>query len=344
MGENTGKEQNAFLTLLDLYFDVDEMKKNIEDYLAEAQGATKWMLYSDYCLGDKTKPNDVITFALMPFMSEDHYLEIQESIKSLQPTDIKKTRHINPDFLYLLKKEPIYMVSFILDGRKDFFGTNHVQRVSNVKDSLETIRDCYIQWRKTAANSNMKSYFEGVAKTINSKVTKIGQSKNPNIKLLSDILSISFAGAYFSFMVLENVDVETFGWFSDRDNIISGEDNIIVPIFNYYLHNLWKGNKLYQFCTMTPDSSNKPFYDEFNRMVDVVTGAVADYDMKANAISADKFDTVLTEYTADNSKYSLFRFYTDNGNLRLARVIIKKKCRVRMWIRKAVAFFRMKKS
>ena len=58
--------------------------------------------------------------------------------------------------------------------------------------------------------------------------------KNPDIKLLNDILITAFLGAYVSVKVLEKLPIEIFGWFSDRDKVISGKDNIIVPIFTFY--------------------------------------------------------------------------------------------------------------
>ena len=37
----------------------------LKDYIRTNSEHDKWLLYSDYCIGDKNKPNDVISFTLI---------------------------------------------------------------------------------------------------------------------------------------------------------------------------------------------------------------------------------------------------------------------------------------
>ena len=136
---------------------------------------------------------------------------------------------------------------------------------------------------------------------------------------LFHILITAFLGAYVSVKVLEKLPIEIFGWFSDRDKVISGKDNIIVPIFRFYQHNML-GGKQFQFCTSTPDDKVKPFFDDFNRIADVVTGALADYNIEENYITADKFDTVLINFLADNKRVFIFRIHKIDENYRVGQI------------------------
>ena len=148
--------------------------------------------------------------------------------------------------------------------------------------------------------------------------------KNPDIKLLNDILITAFLGAYVSVKVLEKLPIEIFGWFSDRDKVISGKDNIIVPIFTFYQHNML-GGRQFKFCTFTPDDKVNPFFDNFNRIADVATGAIADYNMEKDYITADKFNTVLIDFLADNKQALVFRIHKIDDNYHVGHIIMQPK-------------------
>ncbi len=83
---------DACIELMRQEFEKDEMKALIQDFLKRASFSPKWMLYSDYCLDDKNKPNDVLTFVLMPFFNEATYQKLKKKINEMQPVDIKHTK------------------------------------------------------------------------------------------------------------------------------------------------------------------------------------------------------------------------------------------------------------
>lgn len=318
--DNSNTPKHPVHSLLDEIF----AKAEIEDVVANFQHRNlykdKWLLFSDYCLDDKNKANDVMTFVLMPFESEEKFLEMQEQIKSMQPSDIKKTDTINKDFLLYLKNESVLTFSFVLNARKHFFGQSHSQRVQNIKATLQIIRDCYEGWKKTADNNEIQEYYDDAIRKFNRELAQLN-GKNSNIKLLNDILITAFLGAYVSVKVLEKLPIEIFGWFSDRDKVISGKDNIIVPIFNFYQHNML-GVRQFQFCTFTPNDKIKPFYDDFNRIADVVVGAIADYNMKEDYITSDKFNTVLVDFLADNKQAFTFRIYAVDNIYHVSHIMM----------------------
>ena len=88
---------------------INDFKK----YLALQEGVTKWMLSSDYCIKDKKKPNDVLSFVLFPYVL---YLnEWQDLINKLQKEDIKHTKEISDEFCKFTKSGLIFTFSFMLD-------------------------------------------------------------------------------------------------------------------------------------------------------------------------------------------------------------------------------------
>ena len=321
--DNSNTPKHPVHSLLDEIFAKAEIEDLVTNFQHSNLGNDKWLLFSDYCLDDKNKANDVMTFVLMPFESEKKFLEMQEQIKSMQPSDIKKTNTINKDFLLYLKNESVMTFSFVLSDRKHFCGQSHSQCVQNIKATLQIIRDCYEGWKKTADNNEIQEYYDDAMKKFNRELAQLN-GKNSNIKLLNDILITAFLGAYVSVKVLEKLPIAIFGWFSDRDKVISGKDNIIVPIFNFYQHNML-GGRQFQFCTFTPNDKIKPFYDDFNRIADVVVGAIADFNMKEDYITADKFNTVLVDFLADNKQALTFRIYTVDNIYHVSHIMMHPK-------------------
>ena len=310
-------------TLLDGFFAEAKISDMIATYQKKNSSFSKWLMFSDYCLDDKHKANDVMTFVLMPFESEARYLEMQHIIHDMQPLDIKRTNTVNKDFLSYLKKENMFTFSFVFNDRKHFFAPSNDQCLKGIKETLQIICGCYERWKKKTNDKEVLEYYDKAAKTINSQLTQLDR-KNPDIKLLNDILITAFLGAYVSAKVLERLPIDIFGWFSDRDKVISGKRNIIVPIFNYYQHNLLDGRQ-FLFCTFTHDDTVKPFYDDFNRIADVVTGAMADYNMVEDYITADKFNTVLTDFLVDNKQALIFRIPKIDNKYRVGHITMHPK-------------------
>lgn len=309
--------------LLDKLFAKAEISDVVAEYRCKNSNCSKWLMYSDYCLDDKTKANDVMTFVLMPFLGETKYIEMQQKIHGMQPFDIKRTNTINKAFLSYLKSENVLTFSFVFDDRKHFFAPSYGQCLQGIKETLQTIGKCYEGWKITADEEAIKKDYDKVVKVINRQLASL-DGKNPKIKLFNDILITAFLGAYVSVKVLEKMPIEIFGWFSDRDKIISGKNNIIVPIFNFFQHNMLGGCQ-FQFCTFTADDTKKPFFDDFNRIADLVTGAIADYNMEKDYITADKFNTVLMDFLADNDKALIFRIHKTGDEYRVGQIIMRRK-------------------
>lgn len=309
--------------LLDEFFENSEISDVIAEYQSKNSSYSKWMMYSDYCLDDKTKANNVMTFVLMPFVNEAKYVEMQQKIHDMQPSDIKRSSTVNGDFLSYLKSENVLTFSFVFDDRKHFLAPSYDQCLQCVKETLQAISRCYEAWKLTADNEEVVKYYDEGVKKINQQLKSLS-GKNPNIKLLNDILITAFLGAYVSAKVLEKLPIEIFGWFSDRDKVISGKDNIIVPIFNCYQHNML-GGRQFRFCTFTHDDRVEPFFDDFNRIADVVTGAIADYNMEKDYVTSEKFNTVLKNFIANNKQVLIFRFHKIDDKYHVGHIIMESK-------------------
>lgn len=313
-------ELNVIVNQLKSLLTSEDSNKEIEQFLQETQHPSKWMLYSDYCLDDKNKPNNVITFVMVPFVSIDKYLELESKIKETQPKDIKESKDISLEFSSLIKNTRCYSFTFIIEKRKELFGKTGKERQKSVKEILEHLRDQFTTWLNNETQNKLVEYYKDTIKKLRNQIIKVDQNKS--LKDLMDIFLITIIGALVSSAFLKNLPkIDIFGWFPDRDKTNESCDKIAVPLFNAYQYNLLNGVQ-YQFVSSVPDSKVKPFYDEYNRIADIICGTIADYNFKDNLISKDKFNSVLQNLIADNSYIKIYRIFSDEDKYKLSEIKI----------------------
>ncbi len=85
------------------------------------------------------------------------------------------------------------------------------------------------------------------------------------------------------------------------------------------------GAKQCQFCAAKPDSQTVPFYDNENKIADVICGTVAGYSLKENLVSKDKFDEALQCLIADNGFVKVYRFIREENRIHKETIEIKSK-------------------
>lgn len=331
--------------LLDKRFNSPENLSKIDDFLKKAGYCRKWMLYGDYCLDDAKKANNVVTFVLMPYLSNSEYKKLERKIGKWQRTDIKKTRHIKYKLLRYLRKSPTCSISFILNDRQYLLGDSDADQRKNVVDRLTEVKKGFQTWLSNASNKDIVAYYQESINKLNSQIKVLGWKKN--IKPYIDIILVTYLGAYISAAFLNRLpSLDVFGWFPDRDRITSSSDNIAIPLFHYFQYNLLNAQQ-YQFCTLDPNSKSVPFYDVENRIPDDICGALADYNISNNKVSKDKFAEVLQALIADNRFVWVYRLYRESNIMHLGEIDIKTttwqsiKFDLKSRIRSIYGFFKM---
>ena len=314
---------DACLELLKQEFEKDEMKELIQEFLRRASYSPKWMLYSDYCLDDKNKPNDVLSFVLIPFINEEKYHELEQKIKETQPVDIKHTRSVSSEFMDYIKTQAVFSFSFIVNDRQLLFGTDEAEQVKTVEQILNGWKTGFIKWRDNAENEQQRDGYKDTIAKINKQLREIFLKKK--VKDQIDVLLITVLAAYYTASILKQLpEIQIFGWFPDRDKTNEMCEGLAVPLFNALQYE-YLGARQYQFCAAKPDSRTVPFYDNENRIADIICGTIADYNLKENLISKDKFDEVLQGLMADNMFAKVYRFFVEGDRAHMGIIEIKSK-------------------
>ena len=146
-------------------------------FLHRYPDVTKWFLCSDYCIGDKHKANDVISFVLYPYILDFN------DWNHVQKTDLKNCRHVSDAFCQFSRQGYFFSISFILEK------PNILDRWKS-KSFLDSLLGGYIdmteRWQITTP-VNADSY-----QTMNKKLRSLQKpSKNPSTILCSEELSPS---------------------------------------------------------------------------------------------------------------------------------------------------------
>ena len=284
--------------------------KDFKQFFVNNKDVKKWMICSDYAIGNKNKKNDVVTFTFYPYIV-DHGL-LSNIIKSLAKKDLKNTRDINKDFLTFIKEAPILNISVLLSRKRKLDYLNDERDFFIV--SIDKIIEQLNYWVMSTPEN--KEYFKKLIKKMN-KLKILVKSPSTNLKIIRDIEIISQLVAYLCLEMNLIIDVDILGWFSDRDKLLdykkaSFEEPLIFDFISNLYHVLCENhfgaiNSKAKLVYGVPEQNGTLWYDELNKIPDYICGTLADYDIQKNEISHRKFNTMLTSFFINNPKNLIFK-------------------------------------
>lgn len=293
---------------------------------------TKWFIHSDYVLHDKKKPNNVITFSLIPHIF--NYKEFLVFLKYLNSKDLKKRKKIPEEFLTFISSVPIINISLIFEKKYFLFLEDEKEMFIIKIKALVLLIDTWIEEEfnnKSSSTSleNLKNLTKD-KKDLNILINELNK-KSFNIQLLKDIEIVAFMVSLIGFNLNKSIKLEKIGWFSDRDKLISFCESkfsnpIIFTLIQCYHHLFCSEYEINKYSSINfgvPQENTDVFYDSLNRIPDMVAGTLADINFKTNEISHDKFIPVLENYLTIKEKNFIFRISTNP--LTIEKVIIDKK-------------------
>ena len=269
------------------------------EFLDKYPDVTKWFMSSDYCIGDKNKSNNVVTFVLFPYIID--FNQWNSIIQELQKTDLKHCRHVSNSFCNFTKEGYFFSFSFILKEN------NMLHKWKN-KDNLDAMLKIYIEmiehWQITTPK-NIQRYKEMIKKL--KKLQNNTKQKSFNYRFFGRVVIICFLAAYLKYLLLkEKSNVEIFSWLSDRDNITDWQNEIYHELYQIISHCMCennlshgRGNKVID--VWLEDVHNNQFYDNINRVADFICGALADFNYNDGSVTGEKQCVLLDDAISDNN-------------------------------------------
>ncbi|MDH4552735.1 hypothetical protein [Pseudomonas sp. BN607] len=302
--EQVGIPINYLLFHLDETFSKSS-DKLLADYLDSYSDVKKWIIVSDYVIGDKKKPNDTVVFSIIP--GDVDIEKIFSTIDRMAPVDIKKTREVSGEFLEFLSNGPVFNICIKLNKNRKLHSDErsyHNAKINSIIAQLEI-------WCRTTPE-RQSDYIQSIKKL--KAVQKIINSPAPNYKQFRDIEVVSTLAAYFMAKITSRINTKLIGWFSDRDAMLSFKhDKIGNYLFTCteYLHytiTLNSQNEYHGEITFgVPEAEGKMWYDSLIRIPDLLAGTFADYDYKDNKLTHDKYVPVVENLFTAEKRNIFFR-------------------------------------
>ncbi|BCN39864.1 hypothetical protein ALDI51_31830 [Alicycliphilus denitrificans] len=277
--------------------------RSFGNYFRDHSGVAKWMVYSDYIIGDKNKKSDVIAFTFVPYLSG--LSEFKRELDSQSFKDIKHLRRVNAGFLDLVRKSPTLSIAVMLNNdRRIAYAGSEKDALLRAFDGLgEMIQD----WQSNEPEAPER--YLSLGKDIAYIRREFAKNKL-NVRLIRDIYIVASIAAYLMFEAAKIVDVEIMGWFSDRDDMLNYKSaQLGTPAIFTLAHILY-----HVFCEQKgidsrnnpifgiPEKEGKVWYDEILRIPDVICATLADLDFKTQEFSHVKFGSILDGLFVSNEK------------------------------------------
>lgn len=274
------------------------------NYLKNFSSPAKWIIVSDYCIHDKSKPNDVMTFVIIPYVID--IFDFQKYIRTIAKSDLKHSNQIDDRFISLYKSGLFFSISFVLT--KDNIINNLVDK-DTILRTLKKEKEMLESWIVNTPNN--ANHYKDIIKKLN-KVEQEANRKTFNLSLFKDIVTVTFLASYIVYLLYKEANIEIVTWFSDRDKMTSAYDGIANDLYEIQTHCLITekfGDNYKQFINGygAENEENNLFYDDLNRIADYICGGIADHNIENNQVSSDKFCKIAEEILADNKNMILLR-------------------------------------
>ncbi|WGI23645.1 hypothetical protein QEN58_09775 [Halomonas alkaliantarctica] len=283
------------------------------EFFKKNENVSKWMIFSDYVLNDKNKPNDVITFSILPY-SED-FERLKEKINGLSFKDIKNLSRVNTEFLEFINKSEILNISILIDKNMTLDPINEREALKTCYKTAINQVDYWI--RNEGENEN----YLRIKKAYNVMLHEVSK-QGVNLRNIRNIEIVSNFIAYITFQACLLLKVDIIGWFSDRDSMLTHKDGkFSMPVIFDLAYNLFHALMLSKdkdyaenFVFGLPEQTGDLWYDSFNRIPDLIAATLADYDYENNISSHSKFFPVIENVITNKEKNLIYKIYAlENG-------------------------------
>lgn len=284
-----------------------------------------WTVVSDYCIDDKNKPNDVLSFVIIA--NHDTADNICKYIAGVAPKDLKNTNKVPLGLVqYLTCPQPVtFSISFVLQRHEAL-----LRAYLKVEDMAEFVPDAiaYLESRLALYQSAEDiEYHHAAIKRFKAFGRDLAH-KNVNAKLARQMHLAAAAAATVFNMVNQATGAKWIRWISDRDALIERNDTVVYDLANIYyqrqaiefatpqqIAGLDAGMSLATLSFELPERTGKHRFDELVRLPDYLAGTLADLRSDTMTFSLAKFDTVLNNVFVNSPNNWVVHLLSDDEKI-----------------------------
>ena len=298
---------------------------NFKSYIALNNGVgQKFCIYSDYCLDDKDKSNNAISFTISP--APLAFPEFKEPISKVIPRDIKHTKDLTENATNFLNLKIFFHFNFILTDTDGLLWDVSRTPQQVLIQGIDTVILMIEKWIR-----NQPEGYEYFTQQI--KKFKIWQQelkkRTANVKLAKQIIIVPALAGLIAFLLTKYARATDIIWFSDRDKIINSYNEIAYELFQ-----IWHFGLCDQHQALEPYSNiglAKPnisesilWFDHLVRVPDYLAGTLSSWDITTHKISKPKHAKIMQEVFADNNFCSVIDINFGRDSFKAGRHVIQK--------------------
>lgn len=266
----------------------DELKQ----FLSRYPTCNSCMLVSDYCINDKERPNDVISFVILPQiqMFEDY----KNTIKSGIPKDLKHTQIITDKIKEILSSPNYHSFNFIIDKKTPLYNKKTFNQTA-INYAVDQAVQMFDEWLKDDPDNELYKEYKKHYKLLKENA----KSKSFSFKSYFYSLLTSTIAAFLTHKITIFSNIKNIVWFSDRDAMMYSNNKIFFDNYQIQHNGLARNDSKHPFDETIklgiglPEEQGEVWYDEINRLADYCAGAVSGINFFSKTNFSDKANEVL---------------------------------------------------
>ena len=269
---------------------IEEFRK----FLANCPIVTKWMIATDFVIGESQAMHDAYAYTMFPYNTEIDKLKAK--IVKLVPKDFKRTKTVDPRLHEFLQSGETFTICLLTPKKYKIAGDIHAVRRA-LDQTLSTMRS----WRDADNQGRTIKAFE--------RLKESAKANNFSTQLISTMMVATVLAAFCGVILAQERQIEIVGWFPDRDNITTAYDQIAHHMFAVDFSSFCQRHKVDARAIKTiigipepdPGNPNQTWYDELVRIPDFLAGPLAAWNFRQNLVTGrQKYVDILRGAVADN--------------------------------------------
>ena len=306
-----------------IFKDIYDNLKNSDyfsDFIAKNPN-NSWFIFSDYCVDDQKKPNNVMTFTILSVKDETQLQLINTILGVIQKKDIKHTKGNYSQFIEFISNLPVFNISYILPKNRNFNQHFEMSELEYLNLRFHSLENFY-----TKLNSSpiVELDFKKCIKDVRFIIQSF-KRKSLSLKLFRDIEIINCVLISISLIISQSKNNNKLIWVSDKDRYLTYEAaNLSMPLVftMVYASNFELTRNKCEFTFYVSHLDQQKSFDCSNRIPDMIAGVLA--DMTEKHVSHAKFLPIVRKYLTNQKQNHVAKIYFDKDKYGLNTIMYKK--------------------
>jgi hypothetical protein len=283
-------------------------------FLAKHQSVRKWMIVSDFVIGDPKAFHDTYVYTIFPANAPIEQLLVD--LSKLAPRDLKNTRSVSAEFREYVRSGAVFSICLLTPKGYRVAGS-----LDDVRASVDRTIQSMQSWNDARTQSDIIDAFRALRQR--------AKANNFKAALISTMVVSTTLAAFTALLLTREHQVELVGWLPDRDNITHAYDSVAHLMFSVNFSAFCQQRGIrhddIKLAIGIPNPTTiggaDAWYDPFIRVPDSIAGAVAAWDYQNYQVRPKtKFVELLQDVVADNPNVVVLSLMKQDEGIVVCRI------------------------